>query len=330
MKAVAALLVVSALASPKFEKVSPMTKAAQNFVNSLSEAQRNQAVLPANSPDRTTWTYVPGKRKGVSWSELTDTQKNAARELLQASLSTEGCQKIEAIRGLEPILAEMENGNKDRDPNRYWFVFFGAPNQDSPWLWRYEGHHVSLTFASIGNLVVSSTPQFLGSNPAEHKGIRVLAKEQDLGFQLVESLSTEQRTKAILSEVAPNDIVTGASRKAAIEGHLGIPYNNLDPTQQKLLKELGQTHTTVQAKSEQSRRLDTIEGEGYDHIVFAWMGPIRRDARHYYRIQGKSFVIEYDTTQDNGNHVHTVWRDFNGDFGEDALANHYAHDHRNE
>lgn len=329
MKVTAALLAIAALAMPKVQPASSMTKAAKAFLESLNRDQHRAALLSSTSPDRTTWTYVPGTRRGVSWGEMTDAQKAAGRDLLRASLSKEGFEKIEAIRALEPVLAALEGGNKERDPDRYWFVFFGTPSSDAPWVWRYEGHHVSLTFASNGNVMVSSTPQFLGSNPAQVKstGSRVLAKEQDLGFRLVESLTTEQRAKAVLADQAPADIVTASSRRAAIEGHFGIPYASLHESQKKQLRELIQLHASVQTKSEQSRRLAAIEKEGYSNIVFAWLGPVKRDTRHYYRIQGSGFVIEYDNTQADGNHIHTVWRDFKGDFGGDALAEHYEHEH---
>lgn len=332
MKLFVLALAVLASLVPRGQVESSMTRAAKAFMGSLTEDQLAQAVLPFDSPDKTTWTYVPGNRKGVSWADLSESQKALAKKLLTVSLSKEGYDKIEAIRSLEPVLAEMEGGNTSRDPNKYWFVFFGHPDQEAPWVWRYEGHHVSLTFANRGGLVVSSTPQFLGSNPAEvksgpRKGLRVLAREQDLGFQLVESLSLEQRKKAIPSEAAPADIVTGSSRSAGIEGRLGIPYGELTDQQRVLLKALVVLHATVQTEAEQARRLEKIEDEGYDTIVFAWLGPVERHSRHYYRIQGRSFLIEYDNTQEDGNHIHTVWRDFKGDFGEDVLAEHYAHDH---
>ncbi len=289
-------------------------------------------MYPLDAPERTAWAYVPGKRKGISWGEMSDPQRAAAVKLLKAALSAEGYTKVEAIRQLEPVLAEMENGNKERDPNRYWFVFFGSPGSDAPWVWRYEGHHVSLTFGNQKGAMVSSTPQFLGSNPAQvlsgpHKGERVLAMEQDLGFKVVESLSPAQSTKAILEREAPTDIITAAARNAAIDGHLGVPYGDLRNDQKRLLMELIRAHAEIQTKSEQKRRLDAVAKEGLDNIVFAWIGPIDRHARHYYRIQGNTFLIEFDNTQSDGNHIHTVWRDFKGDFGEDALAEHYAEDH---
>lgn len=268
---------------------------------------------------------------GIDWHDMTEVQRTAARELLKASVSDRGYTKIEAIRTLELVLREMEN-NPGRDPEKYWFMFFGEPSSTEPWVWRYEGHHVSLTFASDRGKVVSSTPQFLGSNPArvprgEREGERVLGKEQDLGFQLIESLNPEQRKAAVVAESAPADIVTGSSRQAVIEGHLGLAYEHMTKAQQQIVREILQVFSEVQDEKEQKRRLGKVKAEGYDHLVFAWLGPTKRGGRHYYRIQGESFVAEYDNTQEDGNHIHTVWRDFRGDFGEDALAEHYEHDH---
>ncbi|MBS1716001.1 MAG: DUF3500 domain-containing protein [Armatimonadetes bacterium] len=331
MRLFSAFLVLATLVVPKPASESSMSQAARRFVASLSEPLREKAVLPAASADRDTWTYVPGGRRGVSWSEMDGTQRKAAVELLRASLSPEGFEKVEKIRSLESVLAEMEK-NPSRDPEKYWFVFFGEPSATGPWLWRYEGHHVSLTFGHTGGIVVSSTPQFLGSNPAEVrsgplKGQRVLAKEQDLAFRLVDSFRPEQRRKAVLSEEAPTDIVTGSSRQAGIDGRSGLPYDDMDKGQKALLRQLLDVHSSVQQASERSRRMKAVQADGYGHVVFAWLGPVRRDARHYYRIQSDTFVVEYDNTQADGNHIHTVWRDFKGDFGRDALADHYEHGH---
>lgn len=334
MKALAALSVVAAALLPHAGlPPGPMTLAAQDFLASLSPEMRGQAIYPFDSPSKTEWTYVPGKRKGVDWNEMTEAQRSKAKALLRASLSEKGYSKVEAIRQLELVLRDMENGNIGRDPGSYWFVFFGEPNNETPWAWRYEGHHVSLTFGSRGSTLVSSTPQFLGSNPAKvlsgpDKGKRVLGMEQDLGFKLAESLTTSQLKEAVINKTAPADIVTASSRRAGIVGHLGLSYAKMTPGQRSTLRELLAHFSEVQAKGEQQHRLKKIADEGYDHLVFAWMGPVERKGKHYYRIQGESFVIEYDNTQDDGNQIHTAWRDFSGDFGEDLLAEHYAASHR--
>lgn len=308
-----------------------MREAAVQFLATLSAEQRDQVVFPIDSAERQTWAYVPGTRRGLDWKEMTEKQRKAGRILLQASLSEKGFQKVEAIRTLESVLRSIEN-NPGRDEELYWFVFFGEPSKDAPWVWRYEGHHVSLTFASDRGSVVSSTPQFLGSNPAkvpngDREGERVLAQEQDLAFELMDSLTAEQRRKAIVSDTAPTDIVTASSRKAVIDHHLGLSYADMDSGQRKLLLKILAVFSEVQDQTEEKRRLAQVKQEGYDHLVFAWLGPVERGGRHYYRIQGEGFVAEYDNTQADGNHIHTVWRDFQNDFGGDALADHYAHGH---
>jgi len=334
MKWVAPLLAAVTLV-PTAAPEPPMKQSAAAFLDTLGKDLRARAVLPFASDAKEQWAYTPGARPGVSWADLNSAQKEAAKRLLVAALGEPGAEKVEAIRQLEPILHEMERGNPGRDPERYWFVFFGEPNGDR-WAWRYEGHHVSLSFTILGNSVVSSTPQFLGTNPAEgrdlrqpaasSKGRRVLDKEQDLAFALADTLTPAQWAKARLAEVAPGDIVTTNSRRASIEERRGLPWTDLTATQKEGLKRLVEAHALVQSATERTKRLEDIEREGWGKLVFAWMGPKERRARHYYRILGERFVIEFDCTQDDGNHIHTVWRRLDGDFPSDPLAAHY-HEH---
>ncbi|MBS1724761.1 MAG: DUF3500 domain-containing protein [Armatimonadetes bacterium] len=322
----AALVVMSALWPP--HRQSPMTDAAIEFVASLSAEERARAVFPASSPERSTWMYVPGARKGLCWSELSSGQKEKARALLRASLSKPGFEKVEAIRSLESVLREMEN-NPSRDPEKYWFAFYGEPSPEAPWLWRYEGHHVSLTFACRGGVTVASTPQFLGSNPAEirsgeRKGERVLGEQQDLAFAFVASLDDRQRSKAIVASDPPPDIVTSNARRAVIAGRLGLSSTELSKGQRGRLMALLRSFAQVQAPAEANRRMKKAEG---DDIVFAWMGTLDPRGRHYFRVQGTKFVLEFDDTQNEANHIHTVWRDFDEDFGGDALLEHYRESH---
>ncbi|HLO98978.1 MAG TPA: DUF3500 domain-containing protein, partial [Fimbriimonas sp.] len=154
-----------------------------------------------------------------------------------------------------------------------------------------------------------------------------LVKEMNLAFKLMGSLTLDQLQKAVIAEQAPSDIITGNARTAAIEGRKGIRYADLSKEQQKILMDVLGAHAEVQSKSEQKRRLDAVKKEAAEEVVFAWMGPVSMSKGHYYRIQGKSFLVEYDNTQNNADHIHTVWRDFKGDFGDDALAEHYHHGH---
>src|SRR5262249_11665139 len=149
------------------------------------------------------------------------------------------------------------------------------------------------------------------------KGTRVLSAEEDLARSLVKSLSTEQRAEAVISTTAPGDILTSNQRRAAIQEDRGIAYSKLGKDQQGTLLALIEEYLGGQPRAQARQRLDKIRKAGFDPIRFAWMGGLEKSQGHYYRVQGSTFLIEYDNTQNGANHIHCVWRDFNGDWGED-------------
>jgi hypothetical protein len=306
-----------------------MHQAAAAFLATLEPEQVKKAVFPFNSDERLNWHYVPRERQGLCFKEMTGSQREAALRLLRVGLSQRGIGKAETIRSLENVLREIEQGSGPvRDPELYYFSLFGEPSESGTWGWRYEGHHVSLHWTFVQGQVIASTPQFLGANPAEVRfgplqGTRVLAAEEDLGRALALALDAVQRAEAILSETAPPDIVTRAERRAAILEDRGIAYRDLNPEQQGMLLALIQEHACAQTPELAGKRLDAVRAAGLDDVKFAWMGSLERRQGHYYRVQGAAFLIEYDNTQNDANHVHTVWRDFEGDFGLDLLEKHY-------
>jgi hypothetical protein len=312
-----------------------MHRAAADFLATLDPEQKQQTQIPFNADERLNWHYIPKERKGLTYKVMNSVQQQAAHTLLLVGLSKSGHRKIEAIRQLENVLREMENGNTGRDPDNYHFTVFGEPTARGTWGWRYEGHHVSLQWTALKGRIIASSPQFLGSNPAEvrsgpQQGTRVLAAEEDLGRSLVKSLNAEQRQEAVISDTAPGDILTAASHKAAVLDDKGIAYSRLTKTQQGLFITLLEEYANVQAQDIAKQRLEAIRKSGLDGVKFAWMGGLERGEPHYYRLQGTTFLIEYDNTQNNANHIHSVWRDFKGDFGVDLLALHYHtadHDH---
>lgn len=312
-----------------------MFEAATAFVGTLDAEQKQKAMLPFNSEERLNWHYIPKERKGLPYKAMTPPQQMAAHALLLVGLSKMGYKKVEAIRELENVLKALENGSATRDPVLYYFVIFGEPSANGTWGWRYEGHHVSLHWTILKGKIIASSPQFLGSNPGEvrsgpQKGTRVLAAEEDLGRALVKSLSAEQRAIALLSETAPGDIVTTNQRQVAILEDKGLPYSQLTKQQQGLFLSLLKEYATVQVPEIANKRLEAVRKAGLDSVKFAWMGGLEKGQPHYYRIQGSTFLVEYDNTQNDANHIHTVWRDFKGDFGVDLLAAHYHtadHDH---
>jgi hypothetical protein len=315
-----------------------MLEAARTFLATLDPAQNSKAVLPFNSEERFHWFYTPVSRKGIPLKELKASQREAALALLRAGLSEKGYTKAETIRKLEGVLRELE-GSSGRDPDLYYFTFFGEPAANGAWGWRYEGHHCSQNWTILNGQSIGNSPQFFGANPAEvregpMKGTRVLSAEEDLARSLVKSLSAEQRAEAVLSATAPGDILTSNQRKAAIQEDRGITYGKLGKDQQGTLLALVEEYLGAQPRAQARQRLDKIREAGFELITFAWMGGLEKGQGHYYRVQGKTFLIEYDNTQNGANHIHCVWRDFNGDWGQDILAEHYRnsphHQHASE
>lgn len=204
---------------------------------------------------------------------------------------------------------------------------FGTPSAQGAWGWRVEGHHVSLRFTIVKGAMIAGSPAFLGTNPAEvrdgeKKGLRILADREDTGRALVVSLDAAQSAAALINTVAPTDIVTGNKNDIAPLEPAGIAAAAMTPKQRELLMQIIQAYASTMEADLAAERSKAIQQAGADKITFAWAGETERGKKHYYRVQGPTFLIEFDNTQNNGNHVHSVWRDFNGDFGRDLLRDH--------
>jgi hypothetical protein len=325
------LVFILAMLTPPAQAMPPtesMTRAAGAFLARLDENGRAAAQLPFDAEERFNWHFVPKPRAGLALKRMSAEQQRAALDLLRAGLSEKGYSKVETIRALEPVLAEIENNPARRDPELYYVAIFGEPSPTGTWGWRFEGHHVSLNWTIVRGDSIASTPQFLGSNPAEVKsgplrGTRALAAEEDLARALLGSLDDAQKARAVVSRTAPADILTSNARKAAMQEQTGIAYAELSTEQRGLLLALIEEYAGVQPQAVARERIERIRAAGFDGIRFAWMGGLERGQRHYYRVQGPTFLIEYDNTQNDANHIHSVWRDFEGDFGVDLLEEHY-------
>lgn len=323
---------VPALVQAQTEAVALTTKmiAATNaFIDTLSPQQKQVASYAFDDEERLNWHFIPRDRNGISFNDLDDDQRIRANEMLQAILSEQGNRKITAIRGLENVLREIEtDGRFVRDPQRYYFTVFGTPSLTEPWAFRFEGHHIALNWTFVAGAGVASTPQFFGANPAEvrqgpQRGLRVLAREEDLARSLVQALNTSQQSKAILAGPAPRDIFTAAENEVSPLDSTGLSMSEMDPSLQQQLTEIVTTVAESQPPSIASHRMQQFRSSDPESIRFTWIGSTQRGAAHYYRIQTPDFLIEYDNTQNDANHIHLVWRDFNGDFGRDLIRLHY-------
>ncbi|HTH49811.1 MAG TPA: DUF3500 domain-containing protein [Candidatus Limnocylindria bacterium] len=325
-----ALLCLRALAGTPEE----MAASAKNLVDALDDMQRAKALFAFDAEERENWHFIPKERKGLTLKEMTAAQQRLAFALLNSGLSQRGYGQAMTIMSLEQILQDMEGPTRKfpRDPELYHVSIFGTPSDKGSWGWRVEGHHLSVNFTLIDGKVVAGTPSFMGTNPGEVKtgrraGLRVLGAEEELGRQLVKSLSESQRKTAVLDTKAPDDILTLASRKADLGKPVGLPLSELNPEQHELAVKLIHAYIDRLRWDLSTADFAKIEAAGLDNVRFAWMGSFERGQRHYYRMHGPTFVLEYDNTQNDANHVHAVWRDFNGDFGRDMLADHLKADH---
>ncbi len=361
-----------------------MASQAIELLGSLDAKQRDKITFPFGDDEQFVWFYTPTDHGGLALTEMTSAQHRRTHRMLATGLSRAGYVTAATIIGLENVLDHTEGWvtefgrDRGRDPLLYWMAIFGDP-ESGDWAWRFGGHHISVNYLIIEGEVVGTVPLFFGADPANSPLLgphlhRPLGGAEDYGRELVQSLDATQLEAALVSAVAPVDIV-GVNRTDLTEGDrpLGLPFvwRSLDDetidlwgkrqlaAEQKLgltdehleaisfsKKPKGVSATALGDDNKEILRallscyLDRLPeavadeehakfaGAQIDTLSFMWAGGIERDQPHYYRIQGDDLFVEYDNTQRDVNHIHTVWRDLRNDFGRDALAHHYAtHQH---
>jgi hypothetical protein len=309
-----------------------MLEAANVLLAALSPEQKNKVSYPLTHKERENWNFVPIARAGLPLKDMTPAQQDLSLALLRTGLSHSGAARAEAIISLENVLRELENGAPRRNPTLYYVTVFGTPASDEPWGWRFEGHHLSFNFAVVDGAHVFFTPSFIGSNPAEVRtgpkaGLRVLREEDDLGRAFVLSLDEQQRRIAIFNTKAPSEIITGNDARARPLSPVGISAAQLGPTQREAFFALTKVYLNRWRPELAEGAWAEMTATGEDTLTFAWAGGLERGEANYYRIQSPTHLIEFDNTQNQANHIHTVVRSFKGDFGHDMLADHYATEH---
>jgi hypothetical protein len=311
------------------ESAKAMRAAAIDFLEAApAPASRRPFV---DEDERRNWHYVPRRREGLRLADMDAGQERAAFGLLATGLSIAGHAAASAVVALEDVLDRMEGGARRRHRRDYSVTVFGDPITDAaaPWGWRFEGHHVSVNATIVGGDVALS-PLFLGANPAEvvgptgHPITRPLAAEEDVALGLVDALTPAQRDDAFVSDAAPDDILTEAAPRLD-EGNLpdraGVRVAALAGEARQLAEALVRLYLDRLPADVAGAWWSRLEPELGDlHLAFAGEPAHRRP--HYYRLLAPSLLVEYDNTQDDANHVHTVVRDPAGDFGDDLLRAH--------
>jgi hypothetical protein len=325
------LVPVSMNSAPPPAAADTMRDAANAFLASLDAEQKSKASFAFEDDSRFEFRFTPRARKGLPIKEMNDVQRARAHELLKTGLSMRGYTAATTIMDLENTLRAIEPVRTGpnaivRDPELYFVQIFGTPGT-SPWGWKFEGHHVATNFTIVGNAPVVFAPNFFGSNPAvvrdgPKKGLRALREEEDVARELMAAFTDAQRAKVIYETTAPREMLTAESREAKPLPSVGITAAEMTPAQRRVLEKLIDVYIGRVAPEVATARLEALQKSGFDKITFGWAGVMEVGGPHYYRVQGPTFLIEYDNTQNDNNHIHAVWRDFNGDFGRDILREH--------
>ena len=318
------------------ESAKRMREAAQAWLAALNADQRAKACLDfADEALRQEWYYIPRDRVGLPLKEMDARQRQLALQLVATGLSTAGYHKTQTIIALEPILHQLEGTERrfPRDPELYYLSVFGTPGSEAPWSWRFEGHHVSLNYTVVDGCMVGPTPTFFGANPAqvrhgEQAGLRALKEEEDLGRQLVVELDEAQRQVALISAEAPSDILTRNVPQVGDEVKPeGLAGAGMSVGQRQVLQALIEVYINRLPEELAQVEWGKVVRSDLNAVRFAWAGGVDRGQPHYYRVQGPTFLAEYDNTQNDANHIHAVWRDLENDFGADLLKRHYQQSH---
>jgi hypothetical protein len=346
-----------------------MRTAADALLSNLSRDQLSRALFAFEDEDeRRDWDFIPKyRRHGLPLREMTDRQQVLAQQLIASSLSLPGYAQAVSIMAFENVLRELNKdrmglvANEVRHAGKYQFSFFGEPHAEQTWAWRMVGHHVALNFTIVDGTYVAPTPLLFGAEPAEFGVFKPLKDDEDRGFRLLDSLGSEQRRQAIIHNVAPPDFVSRVVRKLGEEElpgdhELGFDHYVISEHDREMLKWIRHEARGVAGaalSSDQFRlfkdvivgflerlpaevarqHVERLERSGLEQFTFAWAGQPERGKPHYYRVQGPTFLVEFENAQvggglpGEGNHIHTVWRDPDNDFGDDLLLNHYAADH---
>jgi hypothetical protein len=258
-------------------------------------------------------------------------QKSLAYAIMESGLEKKAYERASQIIDLESVLGPLEKEEGkitfSRDPNLYYWTIFGEPDGKEPWGWRAEGHHVSLHFSIWGDKVISTTPFFFGANPAEVRkgsqtGLRILGSRQDMALELINSMDSGQRSRAIVEDAAPYDILTTNQSKANVPKEEGLPGSRMSGTQQELLMSLIAEYVTQVRGDLSQEKMEAIKDTGIGDFHIAWAGGTESGKAHYYRIHSGDFVVEYDNIQNGANHIHSVLRDVNNDFAQDVMREH--------
>jgi len=320
----------------------PVVRAANAFIAALTPEQRSKTQFSVDDDEWRKWANVHRyPRQGVSFDEMGEPQKVAARALFAASLSAKGLKLSEDIMRLNETLAELNDNNfEEYGEGKYFLTVMGTPSAAEPWGWQLDGHHLIINYFVLGDQVVM-TPSFWGSEPAvatsgKYAGTAIMEDEQEAGLKMVRSLTAQQRERAVLEpKKTGNNIRAQLFSDNVVIDYAGVPVSSFTASQRKQLLDLVDLY--VGNLRDEHARVHLAEVEArLDETYFAWVGETNDDSVFYYRIHSPVVLIEFDHQTPVGlthlyprgvpyrEHIHAVVRTPNGnDYGKDLLRQHY-------
>ncbi len=321
-------------------------KAAEYFLSTLSSEQTKRTLFDIQDQEWRKWSNVDNgvyQRQGISLKEMTDLQRKAAFQLMQASLSAKGLKLSKDIMKTDQTLRELNDGKWYFDEELYYFTLMGQPSQSQPWGWQLDGHHLVINYFVLGDQVVMS-PVFMGGEPiitksGKYKGNTLFQDEQNLGLAFMQSLTPAQQKQALLSPFKEHhNNKAEAFRDNLTLDYEGLMMRDLPAEKQEQLLFLVSQYIENMREGHREIRMEEVRTH-IDNTWFAWIGATTDDAVFYYRIHSPVVLIEFDhqgvigipNVKDRGpsrNHIHTVVRTPNGnDYGKDLLRQHIEHHH---
>ncbi|WP_229746276.1 DUF3500 domain-containing protein [Rhodococcoides trifolii] len=339
------------------ETATKLLVTAMGLIDTFDSQQRSLAVIDAfDDPRRLDWDIIPRPdRTGLSMHHLDRHQKVLMWDLIRLAVPLRTFTKVLAIPQMEHVLRDYEYGFLGpalaswRSSESYFLTFFGRPGFEDTWTLRFLGHHVCVNLTIIDQRWISATPVALGQQPTEYDGVlKPLFEDEETAFELLASMSADQLESAVVHDVAPADFVTrqvpriGAreipdhydlgmpdyvitdSDRHALEfvrdRPSGISGGALDDGQQHLLWKIVDCYLERLPAEAGERHRAALRASGIDSLYFMWAGARKRGAPHYFRVHTPLHLIEAVNSVGQGNHLHTVLRDFDNDFGRRTIA----------
>ncbi|MEM7603521.1 MAG: DUF3500 domain-containing protein, partial [Verrucomicrobiota bacterium] len=321
---------------------APIRAAAEQFLKVLSPEQRAKTTFPIDDIEWRRWANQHSLvRQGVSFEEMSESQREAAFGLLAASLSADGLKLTEDIMKLNETLAELTGKHSEYGRWLYHLTVMGEPSTEQPWGWQFDGHHCVINYFVLGDQVVMS-PAFFGSEPVRaesgaYAGTVILQDEETLGLRLARSLTNEQKGKAVIAASKSGTDARGeAFQDNLVLPYEGIPVSELSQDQIKSFRALLAVWTGKMRGGHDGVKFEEVMNQ-LDRTFFAWVGEMDDEAVFYYRIHSPVILIEFDHQRPIGlertgiptkDHIHAVIRTPNGnDYGKDLLRQHLEQHH---